>query len=240
MLKKKDRLDHEYSADQHATVNKLAAPEFTFIRSDTNTQEVIYPPTGPDGANDDHDVHVSAKDSNKPHRSLDVFNKTRSRGNSLSSPKVDNAKKDGPARRISQRLHLSRTPNTSEYVPENLPKIKIGDGTVDKDTSERDWEKRATILAQRNEQRRSASVTPSSGGEQSNPFDMHTLNKSLQQHTKSEGAVSSKDPDDHIQEAIRLHEEGQLDQSTSMFGRLADPNGPNNPLSQVLYGLALR
>jgi len=25
-----------------------------------------------------------------------------------------------------------------------------------------------------------------------------------------------------------------------MFGRLADPNGPNNPLSQVLYGLALR
>lgn len=25
-----------------------------------------------------------------------------------------------------------------------------------------------------------------------------------------------------------------------MFGRLADPAGPNNPLSQVMYGLALR
>ena len=25
-----------------------------------------------------------------------------------------------------------------------------------------------------------------------------------------------------------------------MFGQLADPDGPNNPLSQVLYGLALR
>jgi TPR repeat protein len=25
-----------------------------------------------------------------------------------------------------------------------------------------------------------------------------------------------------------------------MFGRLADPSGPNNPLAQVLYGLALR
>ena len=25
-----------------------------------------------------------------------------------------------------------------------------------------------------------------------------------------------------------------------MFGRLADPTGPNNALSQVLYGLALR
>lgn len=31
-----------------------------------------------------------------------------------------------------------------------------------------------------------------------------------------------------------------LEQSTEMFGRLADPNGANNALSQVLYGLALR
>lgn len=31
-----------------------------------------------------------------------------------------------------------------------------------------------------------------------------------------------------------------LEQSTAMFGRLADPKGANNPLSQVLYGLALR
>jgi hypothetical protein len=28
--------------------------------------------------------------------------------------------------------------------------------------------------------------------------------------------------------------------STAMFGRLADPDGENNALSQVLYGLALR
>lgn len=31
-----------------------------------------------------------------------------------------------------------------------------------------------------------------------------------------------------------------LERSTEMFGHLADPNGANNPLSQVLYGLALR
>ena len=43
-----------------------------------------------------------------------------------------------------------------------------------------------------------------------------------------------------IQEAIRLHESGDYERSTAMFGRLADPDGPNNPLSQVLYGLALR
>lgn len=46
--------------------------------------------------------------------------------------------------------------------------------------------------------------------------------------------------DEDIQRAIRLHEEGNLESSTRLFGRLADPRGANNPLSQVLYGLALR
>lgn len=32
----------------------------------------------------------------------------------------------------------------------------------------------------------------------------------------------------------------ELEASTSIFGRLADPNGADNALSQVLYGLALR
>jgi hypothetical protein len=32
----------------------------------------------------------------------------------------------------------------------------------------------------------------------------------------------------------------ELEKSTDMFRRLADPNGANNALSQVLYGLALR
>lgn len=52
--------------------------------------------------------------------------------------------------------------------------------------------------------------------------------------------MSSKAIDEDIQEAIRLHEIGELEQSTALFGRLADPKGANNPLSQVLYGLALR
>ena len=32
----------------------------------------------------------------------------------------------------------------------------------------------------------------------------------------------------------------ELEKSTDMFRRLADPDGANNALSQVLYGLALR
>ncbi|POR31230.1 Tetratricopeptide-like helical [Tolypocladium paradoxum] len=52
--------------------------------------------------------------------------------------------------------------------------------------------------------------------------------------------LSSEQIDQDIQEAIRLHEAGHLEKSTVMFARLADPQGANNPLSQVLYGLALR
>lgn len=255
MLKKKDRFDHEYSDEQHAAVDRLAGPEFTFIRSDTHTQEVIYPPPSPIIARDDAEQYLSAKDSSgsagKSRRSLDVF-KTRSRGSSLSSAKSSDhlgAKKDtNLSRRLSHRLHLSRAPSTSEYVPENLPTIKIGDGDVDgdagpdKEAREREWEKRATILAARNEQTlsRSASISPSPGRENVDPFDMQAVNRSLQTQSNSDGAVSSKTLDDDIQEAIRLHEEGHLEQSTAIFGRLADPHGNNNPLSQVLYGLALR
>lgn len=61
------------------------------------------------------------------------------------------------------------------------------------------------------------------------------------QHKPSIGdPISSKEIDADIQTAIRWHEEGELEQSTELFGRLADPQGANNPLSQVLYGLALR
>lgn len=35
-------------------------------------------------------------------------------------------------------------------------------------------------------------------------------------------------------------DDAELEASTKMFGHLANPNGANNALSQVLYGLALR
>ncbi|KAL7275131.1 hypothetical protein RUND412_001950 [Rhizina undulata] len=53
-------------------------------------------------------------------------------------------------------------------------------------------------------------------------------------------SILTKTDDERIQEAIRLHEAGELSKSAEIFSQLADPNGPNNPLSQVLYGLALR
>jgi hypothetical protein len=288
MLKKKDRLDEEYSADQGATVGRLAAPEFTFIRSDTHTQEVIYPPPSPadgtfDGipaANRDSGDYLTAKDSaaNRARRSLDVFRSGRSRGSSLSSVKSEAGavgstpiKKDSASRRLSHRLHLSRAPSTSEYVPENLPQIRLPEGEEEPEESrERAWENRATILAEQNDRitrSRSVSAAPSPspslsdrygganspappGGRGGYSFDGGSGGNSggnsganspwPLKPNPSEGVVSSRAIDEDIQEAIRLHEDGRLEESTRMFGRLADPNGANNPLSQVLYGLALR
>ncbi|PHH59019.1 hypothetical protein CDD81_3945 [Ophiocordyceps australis] len=54
------------------------------------------------------------------------------------------------------------------------------------------------------------------------------------------GLLATRQTDADIQQAIRLHEAGELQESTRIFERLADPRGANNALSQVLYGLALR
>lgn len=243
MLKKKDRLSQSYSPDA-ATVGRLAAPEFTFIRSDTNTEEVIYPPASPLTPKSDDDGYLTAKDSSgsKPRRSLDVFKSSRSRGNSPSSARSEenqdaSGRKDGPGRRKSHRLPFgSRSPSTSEFVPENLPSIRLpgDDGALDdRDNAELEWENRATILVKHNSQALTRSATPSPAREKGNPWDQP-------QGHGYESKLSGKEIDDMLQEAIRLHEDGELEKATVLFGKLADPKGANNPLSQVLYGLALR
>ncbi|KAI8949708.1 HCP-like protein [Xylaria longipes] len=260
LIKKKDRLG-ESDTGYSETLNRLAGPEFTFIRSDTNTREIIYPPSH--GASD---RHLSARETGSPaskaRRSLDVF-RPRSRGNSLLAASGDNDG-DSPTRkehrRLSHRLGLSRhVPKTSEYVPENLPEnlpqINIttsNDPTTAetkeaKEAREQQWEKRATILATTNEERqksrsRSVSASPSPSPSYTSLGGLNNASGGIDTSPPrgSNSVVSSKEIDQDIQEAIRLHEEGDLERSTELFGRLADPYGANNPLSQVLYGLALR
>ncbi|KAA8909893.1 hypothetical protein TRICI_004330 [Trichomonascus ciferrii] len=53
-------------------------------------------------------------------------------------------------------------------------------------------------------------------------------------------SLFSKEIDNQLQEAIDLHEAGHLEDAAVRFKKLADPHGPNHPLAQVLYGLALR
>lgn len=217
-------------------------PEFTFIRTDTHSAEVIYPPSAGPERDSDQDanqflsVEPRSDLSSRQRRSLDIFRSSRSRSTSVSS------QHSSTARRLSQRLHLSRSPSSSEHVPQDLPEIVTPeDGTEDKETTESQWEKRATILVRETEKLRSRPGSPVYGS-------APPINPQLQPGEGSNNgmpgarprAVSSKAIDDDIQEAIRLHEAGRLEESTALFGRLADPKGANNPLSQVLYGLALR
>ncbi|KAK3330822.1 hypothetical protein B0H66DRAFT_75857 [Apodospora peruviana] len=248
LLKKKQTLeDGDGDGPDPATIRRLAAPEFTFVRSDTYTEEVIHPPGGPAGsdANDDASSYLTV-DSNKGSKSsrlsLDIFRSNSKRvggasGGRSRSESVSSGKSASGGKRLSQRLHLSRSPMSSENVPQDLPEIVVPEGGEDdKDGTELQWEKRATMLAKENEKNRSRPATPVGTVTEFLP----QLNLDGPRDEAPDKAVSSKAIDDDIQEAIKLHEAGKLEESTALFGRLADPKGANNPLSQVLYGLALR
>jgi TPR repeat protein len=232
LLKKKETLEADGPVEEEQ-------PVFTFMRTDTHTQEIISPPSF------SGDEPPSYLDSNAESRTSRFF-KGRPRSTSASSTASgasrasQKSKSDSPkTKRLSQRLHLRRSEVSSASVPDDLPEIKMLED--DRDASagvESQWEKRATILARKNEESRSRPTTPvgRSGAGLESFQDMNISGRS----GKEKGVVSTKYVDDNIQEAIRLHEAGELETSTRMFGRLADPNGENNALSQVLYGLALR
>ncbi|RKU46480.1 hypothetical protein DL546_008048 [Coniochaeta pulveracea] len=274
LLKRKDEVEEERQTAPDTSPG-LSAPEFTFIRSDTFSQEVIHPPGHQDGGNDD-DQHLSTNEKettpSKHRLSLASFRSPRSRHSSVSSTKSTAKEKDhslqreSTTRRLSHRLHLSRSPSSSEVVPANLPEIVTT--PEDKDGAEQQWERRATILARENGKHRERPAISSerysfeAGGEfaqlkihdddgqiSPGPHDIGVAYSTPEEKgpevvpqrvVPEEGVVSTKAIDEDIQTAIKLHEEGDLKRSTAMFGRLADPKGANNPLSQVLYGLALR
>ncbi|KAL4803011.1 hypothetical protein BDV18DRAFT_48450 [Aspergillus unguis] len=250
LLHKKDALNN--SSEEYATgtldPRPNAVPEIRFIRSDTSTQEIIIPP-----AHLDDDEHLASPASPRPssssshRRSLNPFHRSRSPSESQepASPRGE--------RRFSHLLRRDRRGSLSSSInlPPDLPQIAVNSG--DEQDREAQWEKRATILAQRSSQCGSPSHSPTpsrSPGSENVRFRSHSRSSSHSQINDPQGDVN-------IQEAIRLHEAGgkavpspralhvltastDLEQSTSMFGKLADPNGANNALSQVLYGLALR
>lgn len=250
------------------------APEFTFVRSDTASMEVIHPSDGGhshhnhDPAPASHDdagggvQHLSpSKEPSGLRRSLSIFHSNRSRSTSVSSAASHHSTASGSGsrrRRLSERLHLRHhQPESSDSVPVDLPAIVVGAA------DEAQWEQRATLLASQNEIARSAPGSPGlndsmaslsiasataapeySGGPGAAAAPAAGRSRSRSHssggRTPPPKAVSSVKIDADIQEAIRLHEEGDLQRSTAIFGRLADTQGANNPLSQVLFGLALR
>jgi len=242
-LKKKDKVtDSAQHYPEPPPIPDEPEFQFTFMRSDTHTQEIISPPT------------FSSTESSNPPSVVDGGNESRTSrlfkgrartssgasGTSAASQGSDKSKsKSGGHKRLSQRLHLRRSESSSTAVPVDLPEITVPDDeAVDVSGIESQWEARATILAKKNEMQRSRPTTPIGSVTDLNKFGDMTMRGGSP--GKEKGVVSSKYVDDNIQEAIRLHEAGELETSTQMFGRLADIHGENNALSQVLYGLALR
>ncbi|KAF2468139.1 HCP-like protein [Lindgomyces ingoldianus] len=225
LLKKKDKVREEGPIQSAPTRPTLSpdVPEFTFMRTTTTTQEVITPPSFPGDPTRDQPLL-----SPEPQKRLGRFRRHSNASSQGNSGSEDNRAKG--EHRLSERLHLGRARSSSSVnVPENLP--DLGDGVARTEDDEAKWEKRATLLAKGNSLNKSGSTTPNY--ETSNPIEGNgRRSRSV--------SVSNVVGDDNIQEAIRLHESGNLEASTAMFGKLADPNGPNNALSQVLYGLALR
>jgi hypothetical protein len=231
LLKKKEKIQGTDSSNASTpTPEELdnPVPEFTFLRTTTTSQEVIAPPTYPE-------------ENLPPPQSPPKQHHSRLRRHSNASQKSSASEKEQEKqrpkadRRLSERLHLSSRSRSassiSVNVPENLPEIEGGVATNAE--GEAEWEKRATLLAKGNSVvRPGASRGSSSRSEEIVQDDTGRRNRS--------GTISNPTDDSDIQEAIRLHEAGDLARSTQIFGRLADPNGENNALSQVLYGLALR
>ncbi|KAJ5114461.1 hypothetical protein NUU61_000220, partial [Penicillium alfredii] len=226
------------NASKDTTPASPPPPEIRFVRSDTFSQEVVTPPPDPGpGLSQPSSVETDRRSSR---RSFQFFHRS-SRSPSVSSPSPPRPRSE---RRLSSLLHLDHRRNSRDSrpssinIPADLPQISDDQG-ADKNDWEAQWEKRATVLVQQNPQFGLSGLSPSpprpSEGE-----DM--LQVGLQPRSRSSSQSQIGDPQDdvNIQEAIRLHESGDLERSTKMFSQLADPNGVNNPLSQVLYGLALR
>lgn len=228
LLKKKEKLESESSAIETLP----PPPPFTFMRSDTDTEEVLSLPDDPpnefydspasaDGPSDGGHRARFSRLTGRPRSQSTASNASRSSETSKTKERAANPK------RLSQRLGF-RKEESSAAVPKDLPNIQDGqDGDGDA------WEQRATILARENERSRSRPGTPVNE-------DVPDIGRMRLAGGREAGIVASKRTDDDIQEAIRLHEAGELKDATRMFGRLADPNGENNALSQVLYALSLR
>ncbi|KAH0545030.1 hypothetical protein FGG08_000801 [Glutinoglossum americanum] len=215
LLRRKDKSkDNDVQSSSQAN---SPVPEFTFVRTDTNTVEYITPPSFTGDIT--HPVATTQQQQHKHPHSL--LNGRRPSTTSISSERGE--------RRLSERLHLrshSRNASSSSVnLPQDLPDITDGKG--EKEDQEAEWEHRATLLAR------------GSRHESSQPGDTTTLEPNTGRKSRSM-SVSSSSGDDNIQEAIRLHEASELERSTTMFGKLADPKGSNIALAQVLYGLALR
>ena len=248
-LKKKEKIGKD---DHPVEQAQLAVPEFKFIRTTTESEDLIEIPSYPDEPENSNALSPRSKKERKHHfgfRKSSNAEETKDPTAAAVEPPQSPTRPMMRERKLSERLRLhrqSRSPSAeaSTHLPSDLPDAPAAVGPLgldggaaaeeEKDVKEQreaQWEKRATILAQANplleQERRQQQATQAQA-------------KATTRSRSRSPSISDERGDENIQEAIRLHEIGELGLSTAMFGRLGDPKGANNALAQVLYGLALR
>ena len=135
LLRRKGQAKHHIPPDHSPSALAASIPEFTFIRTDTNTQEIIEPPSPPSKSN----LPVCQESSNHVRRP--------SRFRSSSNPSTS-SREPKAERRLSSLLSLRSQSHGSVHVPTDLPSIDAS--TEGDEEQEAKWEQRATILAKEN------------------------------------------------------------------------------------------
>lgn len=234
LLKKKEKIRDEsaISGSRDGPTLSPDVPEFQFYRTTTTTQETIEPPSFP-GDPTREAPHLNPE----PRGKLGRFRRhshTSSQDGAHTGAGAEGGKTHVA---LAERLHFGRTRSSSSAnVPENLPEVG-GDGVARTEEEEEKWEKRATVLVTKGALNHGPNAPTTPRHELGNPMSPDRQRPGMGSRAPS---VTAPGDEENIQEAIRLHENGNLEASTALFGRLADPNKHNNALAQVLYGLALR
>ena len=199
LLKKKDKISHD-AAETSPAPETPPTPEFTFMRTDTNTQEIIQPPSF---AGDNDPIPApSAHLTTPPKRSLGRFRKS---SNASTTSRSSEKESSAPSRKLSQRLHLSRASSASSvHIPSDLPTIPDPySENGDHQEKEAQWEERATRLAKEN-----SSTPVHTGGDMSPPVEDVSRMKitdadgSASRPSSRPRSVSDAAGDENIQEAI--------------------------------------
>ena len=233
LLKKREKIASEDSEPIAPLSPPLPqASEFRFMRTETNVEEEIQIPAYEGEVN-----RPSTPPTTPKRKALSRLRKSSNATSPESSPSRSEP------RRLSERLHISSSKSrasstSSSHIPADLPTIDDAySDHGDQQEKEARWEQRATILAQEKvnaeqpKRKKSGSRPPTAELEKLDVASDNTPGQSRERR------ISDAAGDANIQEAIRLHESGELPQATAMFRTLA---GRGNVLSQVLYGLSLR
>ena len=144
LLKKRNKANEQQPLGDLPVPPRATVQEFTFVRSDTNTQEILSlsssssdpPANGPSAS-------TSAKNESSP-------SKRRSRLRSSSNASItsrDSRRERRLSSLLNLRSHSNESRKSSANVPADLPQI---DDVHEDNEKEAKWEERATILAKGN------------------------------------------------------------------------------------------